>query len=104
MAILVSPLAVFASCHGVKWVPNVWELQQTNQMKDDEASMGQVMIWPIWVEYLTHTSHLLTTFSCSVNFYIYLLKVNIIESSNCLFFLNPQTPDKTTHQPLSTTI
>ena len=63
----------------MKWVPNVWELQQANQVEDDKDNMGQVAIWPIWVEYLTHTSHLLTTFSCSANFYIYLIKVKLFK-------------------------
>ena len=30
--------------------------------------------WPSWLSYVTCTSHLLTTFNCSVNFYIYFLK------------------------------
>ena len=70
--------AVFSVCHGVKWVPNIWELQQTKQEDDKMTSMVEVMLWPAWVEYLTHTSHLLITFNCSVNFYIYLIKVTFL--------------------------
>ena len=32
-------------------------------------------IVPKWVEYVTHVSHLLTTFNSSGNFYIYVAKV-----------------------------
>ena len=37
----------------------------------------QEVLWPPWVEYVTCLSHLLTTFNSSVNFYIYMFKVNI---------------------------
>jgi hypothetical protein len=31
-------------------------------------------VWPSWVQYVTHLSHLFTVFNSSVNFFIYLLK------------------------------
>jgi hypothetical protein len=31
-------------------------------------------VWPNWVGYVTHLSHLLTVFNSSANFFIYLLK------------------------------
>ena len=41
------------------------------------------LVWPGWLSYVTCTSHLLTTFNCSVNFYIYFLKHNNGRSSSC---------------------
>jgi hypothetical protein len=32
------------------------------------------LVWPPWVQYTTHFSHLLTVINSSVNFYIYFLK------------------------------
>ncbi len=31
-------------------------------------------MWPNWIGYVTHLSHLLTVFNSSANFFIYLLK------------------------------
>jgi len=61
-------VAVFIMCHAVKWVPNIWELLQS---WDNEAEQ---LSWPAWLSYVTCISHLLTTFNCSVNFYIYSIK------------------------------
>ena len=30
--------------------------------------------WPVWIEYITHTSHLLTTINGTVNVLIYFIK------------------------------
>jgi len=61
-------VAVFILCHGVRWIPNVYELTR--------AEKEAVLInWPPWVQYTTCFSHLLTVFSSSVNFYIYFLKI-----------------------------
>ena len=54
----------------MKWVANIWEVTQITNM-----SKGQVH-WPVWVEYLTHVSHLSTAFNSSANFYIYVAKVS----------------------------
>ena len=35
--------------------------------------IGEEVVWPQWVEVFTEVSHLLLTFNCSVNFYIYLV-------------------------------
>ncbi len=32
------------------------------------------LVWPAWVQYVTHLSHLFTVLNSSVNFFIYLLK------------------------------
>ena len=53
-------------CHGVRWVPNIWEFTET----DGERKVT----WPGWCLRLSQASHLLTVLSCSVNFYIYLVK------------------------------
>jgi len=59
-------VAVFITSHSVKWIPNIWELVHA----DNKVELK----WPIWVEYITCLSHLLTTLNSSVNFYIYLFK------------------------------
>lgn len=65
--ISIAIVAVFILCHAVKWIPNIWEWTQTGENPAELA-------WPSWLSYVTCTSHLLTTFNCSVNFYIYFLK------------------------------
>ncbi len=35
--------------------------------------IGEEVVWPHWIEVFTEVSHLLLTFNCSVNFYIYLV-------------------------------
>jgi len=35
--------------------------------------IGEEVVWPQWIEVFTEVSHLLLTFNCSVNFYIYLV-------------------------------
>jgi len=60
-------VAVFVLCHSIKWIPNIYELIQ---VENDEEEVP----WPVWVEYVTCTSHALTTFNSSVNFYIYMFK------------------------------
>jgi len=59
-------VAVFILCHSVKWIPNIYELVQVED--------GKGVAWPPWIEYVTCSSHLLTTLNSSVNFYIYLFK------------------------------
>ena len=60
-------ILVFISCHSVKWIPNVWEISQ--------AGLGENELdWPVWVEYVTYTSHFLTTLSSSTNIFIYFIK------------------------------
>jgi len=56
---------VFIVCHSIKWIPNIYELLQVGS--------GEI-VWPSWIETVTHFSHLLTTFNSSVNFYIYFAK------------------------------
>merc|ERR1719206_32498 len=60
-------VAVFIVCHSVRWIPNIFELQQGTSNKEH-------LKWPPWVQYTTHFSHLLTVINSSVNFYIYFLK------------------------------
>ena len=38
-----------------------------------QVGSGEI-VWPSWIETVTHFSHLLTTFNSSVNFYIYFAK------------------------------
>ena len=35
---------------------------------------GEEVDWPVWIEYITHTSHLLTTVNGTVNVLIYFFK------------------------------
>jgi len=58
-------VAVFLFCHAVRWIPNIWELNQAGEEK---------LVWPLWVSNLSQVSHLLTVFSSSANFYIYIAK------------------------------
>jgi len=67
-SISVGIVAVFITCHTVKWVPNIWELAQLGDQPIADIS------WPGWLNYITCISHLLTTFNSSVNFYIYSFK------------------------------
>jgi len=60
-------VAVFIVCHSIRWIPNIFELQQGASRKED-------LVWPPWVQYTIHLSHLLTVINSSVNFYIYFLK------------------------------
>jgi len=60
-------VAVFIGCHIVKWIPNIWELVNI-------GDNPQELVWPAWLNYVTCLSHLLTTFNCSVNFFIYYFK------------------------------
>ena len=59
-------VAVFITCHSVRWVPNIYELLQRLTSKND-------MHWPTWVEDLTNVSNFVTVLNSSVNFYIYYL-------------------------------
>ena len=59
-------VAVFITCHSVRWVPNIYELIQRLTSKND-------MHWPEWVEDLTNVSNFVTVLNSSVNFYIYYL-------------------------------
>ena len=59
--------SVFIGCHAVKWIPNIWELSRVGENVTE-------LVWPAWLSYVTCLSHLLTTFNCSVNFYIYSYK------------------------------
>ena len=60
-------IIVFIICHSVRWIPNIYELQQGAQSKEE-------LVWPPWVQCTTQFSHLLTVFNSTVNFYIYFLK------------------------------
>ena len=55
-------------CHGVRWIPNLYEIQQ------GVLDRGDSLVWPSWVGSVTQMSHLLTVLNSSVNFYIYQAK------------------------------
>lgn len=65
--ISIAIATVFILCHTVKWISNFFE-HYMNQ------KYGKVTNWPNWVSYSIHLSHLLITFNCSVNFFIYFIK------------------------------
>ena len=52
-------VSLFIACHGVRWVPNTWELSQLDTTDTKEP--------PEWLEEISALSHLLITLSCSVN-------------------------------------
>lgn len=60
-------VAVFISCHSVKWVPNIYELHQSGT---EEAQF----IWPVWIQCTSNVSSLLTTLNGSINVFIYFFK------------------------------
>ena len=70
-------LTVFILCHSVKWIPNIWELQQSGLDEDD-------LDWPVWIEYVTYTSRLLTTINCSTNVFIYFIKHRAELMASCI--------------------
>ena len=74
---------MFILCHSIRWIPNIYELQQEAATKVrilwDKGLLANHLIqadlvWPPWVQYTVQFSHLLTTINSSVNFYIYTLK------------------------------
>ena len=67
---------MFILCHSVKWIPNIWELQQSGLDEED-------LDWPVWIEYVTYTSHLLTTINCSTNVFIYFIKHKDTMAETC---------------------
>ena len=58
---------VFIICHGIRWIPNIFELIQVSHpyFKEDN------FLWPLWVENTSIISHFLITLNSSINFYIY---------------------------------
>ena len=50
-------------CHGVRWVPNIYELVQISDPDFEE----DCFIWPAWIERVSNISHLLITLNASVN-------------------------------------
>ena len=52
-------VSLFIVCHGVRWVPNTWELSQLDTKDQDPV--------PEWIEEISALSHLLITLSSSVN-------------------------------------
>ena len=75
---------MFITCHSVRWIPNLYELQQ----KEVGTVSGRVVTivyllwqtmqedlsWPPWIQHTTHLSNLLLVVSTATSFYIYLLK------------------------------
>jgi len=59
-------VAVFVVCHSIRWIPNIYEIQQ--------GAVGKSIHWPPWVYCTQYLSHLLTVINSSVNFYIYCYK------------------------------
>ena len=74
---------MFIVCHGVRWVPNIWEFTETDG--------GSEVRWPAWCLRVSQVSHLLTVTSSSVNFYIYLVKHGRREMRNLTRRTSPWT-------------
>ena len=82
MYLITRSYAVFITCHSVRWIPNLYELQQ----KEVGTVSGRVVTsvlwqtmqedlsWPPWIQHTTHLSNLLLVVSTATSFYIYLLK------------------------------
>ena len=58
---------VYIICHGVRWVPNIYELVQIS----DPGYEEECFVWPVWIERVSNISRFLITLNSSVNFYIY---------------------------------
>ena len=58
---------VFIICHGIRWIPNIFELIQVSHPDFTEDNF----LWPLWVENTSIISHFLITLNSSINFYIY---------------------------------
>ena len=70
-------MLVFITCHSVKWIPNVWEIRQAGLEQKE-------LDWPVWVEYVTYTSHFLTTLNGSTNIFIYFIKHKAELLASCI--------------------
>ena len=55
---------VFIICHGVRWIPNIYELIHSSHPDFDKP-------WPPWIDSVSNISHFFITLNSSVNFYIY---------------------------------
>ena len=58
---------MFIICHGVRWIPNIYELVQISHPDFTEDDF----MWPLWVENVSIISHFLITLNSSINFYVY---------------------------------
>lgn len=81
---------VFLFCHSVRIIPNIYEMICTYTKVSGKVKFDQLLAklmfsiflqpgkeplsFPPWVLAFTHLSHLLVTFACSANFYIYFAK------------------------------
>ena len=74
-------------CHGVRWVPNIYELVQISDPDFEE----DCFIWPAWIERVSNISHLLITLNASVNFYIYYAK-HMKSVSKCILYKGTENP------------
>jgi len=71
-------VVVFVICHIVRWIPNIYEIQQGAIISAADLH------WPLWIVYITEVSHLLTVINSSVNFYIYCFKNYRDKIGECL--------------------
>ena len=75
--------SVFITCHSVRWIPNLYELQQKEvgtvssrvwSQSGHRVYLQEDLSWPPWIQHTTHLSNLLLVVSTATSFYIYLLK------------------------------
>ena len=74
---------MFITCHSVRWIPNLYELQQKEvgtvsgrvwSQSRQRVYLQEDLSWPPWIQHTTHLSNLLLVVSTATSFYIYLLK------------------------------
>ena len=70
---------VFVICHGIRWIPNTFELIQISHPDFEEDHFK----WPLWIENISIVSHFLITLNSSINFYVYYVS-RIKEVGTCL--------------------
>ena len=60
-------ILVFIVCHGIRWIPNIYELIQISHPDFDDANF----VWPHWIQSSANISQFMIVLNSSVNFYIY---------------------------------
>ena len=79
-------VAVFIFCHSFKWVPNLWELLQT-QMSEHEA-----LEWPQWIGGHTRRELDLQSIGTSLHPYYTVIIIGILDFGLRTFILDSRLP------------
>jgi len=69
--IMLVIVIVFILCHTPRIVVDTWEFSHLKYIKQCPEELNRPFLPSIWIECLTHVSHVLSIFNSSVNFIIY---------------------------------